>query len=104
MYDPGVPAVCAARGFPRREGARAMFGRKNVVIAVAVLALGVAGVAIAGVSSKSSAGATATKVTISVLDGKLTLTPTSLPAGKVILVVSNKGKMTHGLAIMGETM
>ena len=81
-----------------------MLGRKNVVIAVAVLALGVAGVAIAGVSSKSSSGATATKVTVSVLDGKLTLTPTSLPAGKVILVVSNKGKMTHGLAIMGETL
>ena len=78
-----------------------MFGRKDVVIAVAVLALGVAGVALAGVSSKSSSGATATKVTVSVLDGKLTLSPTSLPAGKVILVVSNKGKMTHGLAIMG---
>ena len=81
-----------------------MFGRKNVVIAVAILALGVAGVALAGVSSKSSSGATSTKVTVSVLDGKLTLSPTSLPAGKVILVVSNKGKMTHGLAIMGESL
>src|SRR5262245_31421063 len=78
-----------------------MLDRKNVVNAVGVLALGVAGVAIAGVSSGSSSGATATKVNVSVLDGKLTLSPTSLPAGKVILVVSNKGKMTHGLAIMG---
>jgi len=60
-----------------------------------------AGVALGGVTSGSSIRAKATTINVSVTDGKLTLATKSLPAGKVILVVANKGKQTHGLAIQG---
>jgi iron uptake system EfeUOB component EfeO/EfeM len=80
--------------------------RKNAVIAVALLALGLAGVALAGVatgSSHSAAGAV-TELRVSVLDSRVSFLAKALPAGKVTLVVSNKGTKKHALAIMGDTM
>jgi uncharacterized membrane protein YgcG len=41
---------------------------------------------------------------VSVLDGRVTFTTTTLPAGTITLVVVNKGTTKHALAIMGETM
>ena len=41
---------------------------------------------------------------MSVLDGRVSFTTATLPAGKVTLVVSNKGTKQHALAIMGATM
>jgi hypothetical protein len=81
-------------------------GRKNAVIVAAVLALGLAGVAIAGVTKGSSGGARAagSELKVSVLDSRVAFTTTTLPAGKVTLVVSNKGTKKHALAIMGDTM
>jgi hypothetical protein len=80
-----------------------MTGRKNVVLAISVLACGLAGVALAGVGTHSTTRAGATVIDVSVLDGgKVKLSATSLPAGKLTLVVVNKGKLTHGLAIMGN--
>jgi hypothetical protein len=77
-------------------------GRKNAAVIVAVLALGLGGVALAGVGSgsKSSAG---TELRVSVRDGGLTVSKTTLPAGKLTLVVVNNGTKKHGLAIMGMT-
>src|SRR5215213_9468622 len=80
-----------------------MGGRKNVVVAISVLAFGLAGVAFAGVGTHTTARAGATLIDVSLLDGgKVRLSTTSLPAGKLTLVVVNKGKQTHGLAIMGN--
>jgi iron uptake system EfeUOB component EfeO/EfeM len=81
-------------------------GRKNALIAVAVLALGLAGVAIAGVSKGSSGASRAagSELKVSVLDSRVSFTAKTLPAGKVTLVVSNKGTKKHALAIMGGTM
>jgi len=78
-------------------------GRRNAVIAVALLALGLGGVALAGVATGSSGGS-GTELKVSVLDGRVSFTTTTLPAGKVTLVVVNKGTTKHALAIMGETM
>jgi hypothetical protein len=72
-----------------------MKGRTNVVIAVTILALGIGGVALA------NRAATSTEVDITLKDGKLSVSPTSFTAGKVTLVVTNKGKVAHALAIMG---
>lgn len=70
--------------------------RTHVVVAVSVLALGLGGVAVA--QHRSGAA----QVNVTILDGgKLTVSPTSFTAGKVTLVVVNKGRLTHGLAIMG---
>jgi hypothetical protein len=77
-------------------------GRTNVVLATALLGLGLAGIALAGVSTGSSRTAGATEVNVVVMDGKLTVSPLKLTAGKVTLVAVNKGKLTHGLAIMGN--
>jgi hypothetical protein len=78
-------------------------GRKNVVLAVVVLGLGLAGIAFAGVSSSGSSGAAgATQVNVVVMDGKLTISPLKLTAGKVTLVAVNKGKQKHAIAIMGN--
>lgn len=81
-----------------------MKGRRNAVIAVALLALGLAGVALAGVATGSSRDAAGTELKVSVSDVKVAFPTTALPAGKVVLVVSNKGTTKHALAIMGETM
>ena len=75
-----------------------MQGRTNVFIAVAILALGIGGVALAGIAHRA---ATSTEVDITLTDGKLKVSPTSFTAGKVTLVVTNKGKVAHALAIMG---
>jgi hypothetical protein len=76
-------------------------GRKHFVFAIALLALGFAGVALAGITTGSSTRAGSTLVNVALLDGKLSVSATRLPAGKITLVAVNKGKMTHGLAIMG---
>jgi hypothetical protein len=82
--------------------------RKNVVFAVALLALGIAGVALAGMTSSSSPRLGATVINVTLLEGKTSVAPTlrlsatTLTAGKVTLVVVNKGKTAHGLAIMGD--
>ena len=87
---------------------KSLTARKNAVVAVAVLALGIAGVALAGMTAGTNAHATSTIINVTVLDGKvqsaptLRLSATSLPAGKVTLVVVNKGKTSHALAIMGN--
>ena len=77
--------------------------RKNAVIATALLALGLAGVALAGVATGSSHSA-GSELKVSVMDGRVSFTTATLPAGKVTLVVSNRGTKKHALAIMGETM
>jgi hypothetical protein len=89
------------RGFSSPGGIPLMLIRRNALFVVALLALGLAGVALGGVTSGSSHRAKATTINVSVTDGKMTLATKSLPAGKVILVVANKGKQTHGLAIQG---
>jgi hypothetical protein len=78
-------------------------GRRNALIATALLALGLGGVALAGVTSGSGV-ATAHELRISVTDGKVVVSKTTLTAGKITLVVVNNGKKKHGLAIMGTTM
>ena len=73
--------------------------RTNVFIAVAILALGIGGVAFAGIANR--AATSTTEVDITLTDGKLKVSPISFTEGKVILVVTNKGKVAHALAIMG---
>ena len=91
--------------FAQSKGAVVMLGRKRVALAIAVLGLGVTGVATAGVKVGSAQGAAhAGQLDISLLEGKLTVSATTLAAGKVTLVVVNKGTKTHGLAIMGNGM
>jgi len=85
--------------------------RKNIVLAIALLGMGLAGVALAGIRAGTTATtprAGVTVVNITVVEGKLAIAPTlklsatTLPAGKITLVVVNKGKTSHGLAIMGS--
>ena len=78
-----------------------MAGKRNIVLAIALLGLGIVGGAFAGVSTGSKVGAGSTQVNVSVLEGKLTVSATTLPTGTITLVVVNKGKLTHGIAIMG---
>jgi len=66
------------------------------VLVAAVLALGLGGVALAQRS------ATPTQVSVTLNDKGLIVKPTSFPAGKVTLVVTNRGKLTHALSIMGK--
>lgn len=75
-------------------------GRKNIVLAVALLGLGIAGVALAGVNA-GAVRTTSSQINVSVLEGKLAVSATTIAEGKVTFVVVNKGKLTHGLAIMG---
>ena len=60
-----------------------------------VLALGLAGVALAQRSSASL------KANVTLLDGKLRVSPTTFAPGKLTLVVVNQGRLKHALAIMG---
>jgi hypothetical protein len=69
---------------------------------LSAVALGVAGFALAGVSAASSGAAGTTQVKVVVMDGRLTVSPLKLTAGKVIFVTINKGKAKHALAIMGN--
>jgi hypothetical protein len=64
--------------------------------AALVLALGLGGVALAQHSTGSAT------VNVTILDGKLKVSPLTFTSGKVTLVVTNKGKQSHGLAIMGK--
>jgi uncharacterized membrane protein YgcG len=73
-----------------------------MVLAISLLGLGLAGVALAGVSTGSVKGAGAIEVNVVVMDGRLTVKPTKLTAGKVTFVAVNKGKVKHALAIMGN--
>jgi hypothetical protein len=78
-------------------------GRRNAALAITLLALGLTGVALTGVATGSNqAGASEIKVTVR--DGKVVVSPTTFPAGKVTLVVVNRGTKKHALAIMGTTM
>ena len=79
-------------------------GKRNATLAIALLALGLAGVAFAGVQGGSSPAGGSSQINVAVLEGKLTVSATTLPAGRLTLVVVNKGKLTHGLAIMGTDM
>jgi Cupredoxin-like domain len=98
---PGDGGSVTVRGYLPAGKEIAVIARKNVALAIALLGLGLAGVALAGVSSGSGASAGSSEISVAVRDGKLSVSPTSFPAGKITLVVVNKGKMTHGLAIMG---
>jgi hypothetical protein len=69
--------------------------RIHVVLAILVLGLGLAGVALAQHSSASF------QTNVTLLDGKLKLSQTTFPAGSLTLVVVNRGKLSHALAIMG---
>ena len=74
---------------------QALSGRFHLVLAVLVLGLGLGGVALA----QSSGGSSSANVTL--LDGKLRISPTTFTPGKLTIVVVNAGKLSHGLAIMG---
>ncbi len=74
---------------------QAIGSRIHLLIAVLVLGLGLGGVALAQRSSGVA------QVNVTILDGKLKVSPTTFSSGKVTLVVVNKGKLSHALAIMG---
>jgi hypothetical protein len=76
--------------------------RKNVLLSVLLLGLGVAGIALAGVSTSAESGAGITRLNVVVADGRLTISPLRLSAGKVTIVAVNKGKVKHAVAIMGN--
>ena len=76
-------------------------GRNNVLLTIALLGLGISGVALAGVTANSARTAGTKEISVSLLEGKLAVSATTLTAGKITLVAVNKGKQTHGLAIMG---
>jgi hypothetical protein len=69
--------------------------RSHVLLAVLVLGLGLGGVALAQISNGSSTA------NVTLMDGKLKVSQTTFPPGVLTLVVSNEGKLSHGLAIMG---
>jgi hypothetical protein len=75
---------------------QALRSRSHILLVVLVLGLGLGGVALAQVTSGSSTA----KVTL--MDGKLKISQTTFPPGVLTLVVSNQGKLSHGLAIMGS--
>jgi hypothetical protein len=70
--------------------------RLHILLVALVLGLGLGGVALAQVSGGSST----TEVVL--LDGKLKISNTTFPPGKLTLVAINQGKRSHGLAIMGH--
>ena len=76
----------------------AIRSRTNLVAAVLVLALGFGGVALAQRSSGTN------DVNITLLDGRLTVVPTTLRAGKITLVIANRGRVSHAFAIMGTNL
>jgi len=69
--------------------------RIPLALAVVVLGLALVGAAFA----QHSTGATQANVTI--LDGKIKVTPASLTAGKLTFVAVNKGNTSHAFEIMG---
>ncbi len=78
-----------------------MVSRKSVALAIASLGLAIAGVALAGVETDFVRTAGASEIDVSLLEGRLAVSATTLTAGQITLVAVNKGKLTHGLAIMG---
>ena len=79
----------------------------TTALAAGAVALAAASLAVASTRIQASSSA-ATVVNVTVLEGKLKIAPTlklsatTLPAGLITLVVVNKGKTSHGLAIMGS--
>src|SRR4051794_16467380 len=69
--------------------------RIPLAIAVVVLGLGLVG----GALAQHSAGSTQANVTI--LDGKIKVSPASFTAGTLTFVAINKGKTSHALEIVG---
>jgi hypothetical protein len=70
--------------------------RFHLLLVVGVLAVGLGGVALAQAALSSSA-----QVKVTLLDGKLKISETSVAAGVLTLVATNDGKLTHGLGIAG---
>ena len=77
---------------------RLFVGKSYLVVVALVLALGLGGVALAQRSTSS------VQVSVTILDSKLQVSPTTFPSGTVKLVVVNKGKLSHALAIMGTSL
>jgi hypothetical protein len=90
------------RGYPSRRDWRvimqALRSRSHIVLVVLVLGLGLGGVALAQTSSRSSTA------TVTLMDGKLKISQTTFAPGVLTLIVSNQGKLSHGLAIMGSQL
>ena len=67
-----------------------------------------AGVALAGMTAVPTAGTAPPIVNVTLREGKMKAAPTirlsatTLPAGPITLVVANRGRTAHGLAIMGN--
>jgi hypothetical protein len=82
--------------------------RRNIAFTIVLLGLGMGGVALGSVTAGPTPSAARTVVNVTVLEGKvrtaptLRLSATRLPAGVITLVVVNKGKTRHGLAITGS--
>ncbi len=72
-------------------------GRFHAAIGVFVLALCVTAISLAGVARQASV----TKVTVTLANGTLRISNTSLEAGTTTFVVVNKAKGHHALAISG---
>ena len=77
---------------------QALRSRSHILLVVLVLGLGLGGVALAQVTSGSSTA------NVTLMDGKLKISQTTFPPGVLTLVVSNQGKLSHGLAIMGAQL
>ena len=71
----------------------------RVVMVAAILAIAVAGAALAGMAA--FAGTKTTRLTVTEVEYKLTLSRTHLAAGKTTFVVVDKGKLAHSLSIAG---
>ena len=71
----------------------------RAIMVASVIALALAGAALAGMAAMT--GAKTTRVTITEVEYKLTLSRSHLSAGKTTLVVVNKGKLAHSLSISG---
>ena len=71
----------------------------RAVMVASILALAVAGAGLAVMAAL--AGTKTTRVTVTEVEYKLTLSRTHLSAGKTTLVVVDKGKLAHSLSISG---
>ena len=76
---------------------RMQIGRFLAVIGMVVLALALTGGSLAGVARQASA----TKVTVTLANGRLRVSNTNLEAGTTTFVVLNKATGRHALAISG---
>lgn len=71
----------------------------RAILVASVLALTVAGAALASMAAMASAKTT--RVTVTEVEYKLTLSRTHLSAGRTTFSVVNKGKIAHSLSISG---